>query len=128
MATAETKIHVSEFTNEPFLDFAKPENRAGMEAALKKVAGEFGKEYPMYIGGKQVFTTAKMMSVNPSHPTQVIAVFQSASAEQANEAVELANKAFGSWKRVPAEQRAECLFRIAKILRERRHEMNAIIC
>jgi 1-pyrroline-5-carboxylate dehydrogenase len=128
MATAETKIHVSEFTNEPFLDFSKPEIRAGIEAALKKVASEFGKEYPMYIGGKQVFTTAKTTSVNPSHPSQVIAMFQSATAEQANEAVELASTAFERWKRVPAEQRAECLFQIAKILRERRHEMNALIC
>jgi 1-pyrroline-5-carboxylate dehydrogenase len=128
MATAETKIHVGEFTNEPFLDFTKPENRAGMEAALQKVASEFGKEYPMYIGGKQVFTTAKTTSVNPSHPSQVIAAFQAASAEQAAQAVELAHKAFETWKRVPAEQRVECLFRIAKILRERRHEMNALIC
>jgi len=128
MATAETKVQVSEFTNEPFLDFSKAENRVPMEAALKKVASEFGKEYPMYIGGKQVFTTAKMSSVNPSHPSQVIAVFQSASAEQANEAIEAANRAFETWKRVPAERRVECLFRIAKILRERRHEMNAIIC
>jgi 1-pyrroline-5-carboxylate dehydrogenase len=110
------------------LDFSKAENRASMEAALKKVASEFGKEYPMYIGGKQVFTTAKMSSVNPSHPSQVIAVFQSASAEQANEAIEAANRVFESWKRVPAERRVECLFQIAKILRERRHEMNAIIC
>ena len=128
MATAEAKVHASEFANEAFLDFTKAENRAGMESALKKVASEFGKEYPMYIGGKQVFTTAKMSSVNPSHPSQVIAMFQSATTEQANEAVELASKAFESWKRVPAEQRVECLFRIAKILRERRHEVNAIIC
>jgi hypothetical protein len=35
MATAETKIHVSEFVNEPFLDFNRPENRAAMEVALK---------------------------------------------------------------------------------------------
>jgi 1-pyrroline-5-carboxylate dehydrogenase len=128
MATAETKIHVTEFTNEPFLDFTKPENRSAMEAALKKVASEFGKEYPMYIGGQRVVTTAKMSSTNPSHPSQVIAVFQSASAEQANQAVEAAHKAFESWKKVPAQQRAECLFRAAKILRERKFEMNALIC
>ena len=128
MATAEAKIQVAEFTNEPFLDFTRPENRTAMEAALKKVAAEFGKEYPMYIGGQKVVTTTKTSSVNPSHPSQVIAMFQSASAEQANQAVEAAYKAFDSWKRVPAEERAECLFRVAKILRERRFEMDALIC
>src|ERR1700687_5960052 len=128
MATAETKIQVSEFTNEPFIDFSKPENRSAMEAALKKMAAEFGKEYPMYIGGQKVVTTAKMSSVNPSHPSQVIAVFQSAGADLANQAIEAASKAFETWKRVPAEQRAECLFRVARILRERKFEMNALIC
>lgn len=128
MATAETRLQATEFKNEPFVDFSKAENHRAMEEALKKVASEFGKEYPMYIGGQKVVTTAKMSSTNPSHPSQVIGVFQSANAEMANQAVEAANKAFESWKRVPAEQRAECLFRTARILRERKFEMNALIC
>src|SRR5258708_40320061 len=49
MATAETKPQVSEFVNEPFIDFSRPENRKRMEEALKKVAAEFGREYPIYI-------------------------------------------------------------------------------
>src|SRR5260370_1059690 len=44
MATAEQIVHVSEFTNEPFIDFTKAENRGRMEEALKKVRGEFGRE------------------------------------------------------------------------------------
>jgi 1-pyrroline-5-carboxylate dehydrogenase len=128
MATAEARIQVSEFSNEPFVDFSKPENRKAMEDALKKVASEFGREYPMYIGGRKVTTASKRTSTNPSHPEQVIGVFQSATPEMATEAVEAASKAFESWKRVPAEQRAECLFRTAKILRERKFEMNALIC
>ena len=128
MATAEAKIHVSEFTNEPFVDFSQPENRKAMEDALKKVASEFGREYPMYIGGQKVITTEKRNSTNPSHPSQVIGIFQTATAEMAAQAIEAAHKAFDSWKRVPAEHRAECLFRTAKILRERKFEMNAWIC
>src|SRR5713226_6899322 len=127
MATAETKPHVSEFVNEPFIDFSRPENRKRMEEALKKVAGEFGREYPMYIGGHKVITTGKKTSTNPSHPSQVIGVFQSATADIANQAVESAAKAFETWKRVPAEQRVQCLFRAAQILRERKFEMNALI-
>src|SRR5256885_5799329 len=128
MATAETKLQVPEFTNEPFTDFSKPEKRKAMEEALKKVASEFGREYPMYIAGQKVITTEKRASTNPSHPSQVIGVFQSATAEMANQAVDAASKAFESWKRVPAEQRVQCLFRTAQILRERKAEMNALIC
>ncbi|MFI5093792.1 MAG: L-glutamate gamma-semialdehyde dehydrogenase [Candidatus Acidiferrum sp.] len=128
MATAEAKIRVSEFTNEPFIDFSKPENRKAMEDALKKVASEFGREYPMYIGGQKVITAEKRTSTNPSHPSQVIGIFQTATPEMAAQAVEAANKAFESWKRVPAEQRVQCLFRAAQILRDRKFEMNALIC
>src|ERR1700719_51554 len=127
MATAESKPHASEFVNEPFLDFSRPETRKRMEDALAKVAGEFGREYPMYIAGQKVITTEKKTSTNPSHPSQVIGVFQSASADQANQAVEAASKAFESWKRVPAEHRVQCLFRAAQMLRERKYEMNALI-
>src|ERR1700741_4073892 len=107
MATAETRLQKPEFVNEAFIDFRKAENRAAMEAALKKVAGEFGREYPMYIGGGSVTSAGKMTSTNPSHPSQVIGVFQKATAEQAKAAVEAAAKAFESWKRVPTEKRAE---------------------
>ena len=128
MATAEQKLHVSEFTNEPLVDFSKPENRRAMEEALKKVAGEFSREYPMYIGGKRVTTSEKRASTNPSHPSQAIGMFQVATAEMAKQAVEAAHKAFDSWKRVPTERRAECLFRAAKILRERKFEISALMC
>ncbi|HKT46101.1 MAG TPA: L-glutamate gamma-semialdehyde dehydrogenase [Candidatus Acidoferrales bacterium] len=128
MATTETRLKLGEFKNEPFVDFSKPENRRGMEDALKKVASEFGHEYPMYVGGQKVTTTKKMTSTNPSRPSQVLGVVQSASAEIANQAVEAAAKAFESWKRVPAEQRAEYLFRAAQIIRERKFEISAWIC
>src|SRR5262245_5415640 len=128
MATAEAKLHKTEFTNEPFVDFTKAENRAAMEAALKKVAGEFGREYPMYIGGQEVKTTEKIKSTNPSHPSQVVGVVQSASAEQARQAIESAHGYFDTWKKVPAEHRAAILFRAAGIIRQRKFALAALIC
>ena len=65
MATAESKLRVPEFVNEPFIDFSRLENRKAMEEALKKVAGEFSREYPMWIGGQKVTTTEKRTSTNP---------------------------------------------------------------
>jgi 1-pyrroline-5-carboxylate dehydrogenase len=128
MATAEAKAHLTQFTNEPFVDFSQPENKKAMEAALATAASEFGREYPMYIAGQKVFTTEKMMSTNPSRPSQVIGVFQKANADQASQAVEAAYAAFASWKRVPAEQRAEIIFRAAQLFRERKFEVSALIC
>jgi 1-pyrroline-5-carboxylate dehydrogenase len=128
MATAEAKLHVPEFTNEPFIDFSKPDNRKKMEEALKKVASEFGREYPMWIGGKKVITTGKRKSTNPSRPSQVIGVFQDASKEQAAEAIEAAHNYFNTWKKVPAEQRVRYIFKAAQLVRERKFELAALVC
>jgi 1-pyrroline-5-carboxylate dehydrogenase len=128
MATADAKLHVTEFTNEPFIDFSNPDNRKKMEEALKKVKADFGHEYTMWIGGKRVNTTGKRKSTNPSRPSEVIGVFQDASKEQAVEAIEAANKYFDAWKKVPAQERAKCLFKAAQIVRERKFELNALVC
>jgi 1-pyrroline-5-carboxylate dehydrogenase len=128
MATAEAKLHVPEFTNEPFIDFSNAENRKRMEEALKKVHSAFGQEYPMWIAGQKVITAVKKQSTNPSRPSEVIGVFQDASKEHAAQAVEAAHKYFDVWKKVPAETRAKCLFKAAQIVRERKFELNALVC
>jgi 1-pyrroline-5-carboxylate dehydrogenase len=128
MATAEPKLHLPEFTNEPYVDFSKAENRKKMEDALKKVASEFGREYPMWIGGQKVITSDKRNSTNPSRPSEIIGVFQHANAEMARQAVEAAHKYFDTWKKVPFQERAKCLFRAAQIVRERKFELSALVC
>src|SRR5215475_8957967 len=128
MATAEQKLHISEFTNEPFIDFSKPENRKRMEEALAKVKSEFGREYPIWLGGKKVTTADKRNSTNPSRPSEVIGVFQNANAEMAKQAIEAAHAYFDVWKKVPAAERVKCIFRAAQIVRERKFELNALVC
>jgi 1-pyrroline-5-carboxylate dehydrogenase len=128
MTSPATTPHRGEFQNEPFTDFSKPENRAAMEAALRQVEGMFGREYPLIIGGQKITATEKMKSYNPSHPEEVIGIFQKATVEMANQAVAAAAKAFEHWKGVPAEERVACLFRTADILRKRRFELDAWLC
>jgi 1-pyrroline-5-carboxylate dehydrogenase len=126
-ATVTTSIDRGEFTNEPFIDFSKPENRKAMEAALAQVRSQFGKEYPLVIGCKEITTTDKIRSTNPSRPSEVIAIFQKGTVEMANQAVEAAARAFEHWKRVPAEERVACVYRAADILRKRRFELDALL-
>ncbi|MBI4462863.1 MAG: aldehyde dehydrogenase family protein, partial [Acidobacteria bacterium] len=125
MATAPVKLQRGEFTNEPFTDFSKPENRKAMRAALETVRGQLGREYPLIIGGEKTHASEKIRSLNPSKPDQVVGIFQKGTAELAGRAVEAAHRAFESWKRVPAEERVECLFRAGDLLRRRKFEMAA---
>ena len=78
---------------------------------------QFGKEYPLTIGGQDVTTKEKLQSTNPSKPSEVIGIFQKATVEMANQAVEGAHRAFERWKKVPAEERVACLYRTAEMLR-----------
>ncbi len=110
------------FVNEPHLDFTRPENRRAMQHALEKIGRELGRECENAIAGRRVRTTAKLRSINPSHPEQVVGVFQSAGPEDAAPAVEAAQSAFESWKRTSAAQRAELLFRVAHSVRQHKFE------
>jgi len=116
-----------EFTNEPLTDFSKPENRAAIEAALEKVKGEFGREYPIVIGGERITGLKTFESINPSHKSQFIGRFQKGSPSHVEQAVEAATKAFETWKRAPVEQRAGLLLKAAELLRQRKHEFSAVM-
>ena len=128
MAMAETTIKRGEFVNEPLVDFSRPESRTAMEAALKKIASELGREYSLIIAGQEHQTSDKLRSINPSHADQVVGIFSKATAELANRAIEDAHRYFDVWKRVPAEERVEILFRTAEVLRRRKYEMSAWLC
>lgn len=116
---------LSEFRNEPFVDWNDPANVKAMRDALAQVRGQFGKTYPLLIGGREIFDGTKIASINPAKPDEVIGYVVQADAEQAAEAVAEADRAFQSWQYVPAERRAQYLFDAAEILRQRRFELNA---
>ena len=115
----------AEFRNEPFTDFSKEENAQAMRDALAKVREQLGREYPLVIGGERITSDSKLDSINPANRTQVVGRFNKATKELAGRAVEKAAEAFETWKYTPAEERAELLFRVAAIMRERKHELSA---
>src|SRR6185312_2740736 len=109
---------MSAFSNEPFTDFSKEENAQAMRAALEKVKGELGREYPLVIGGERIKTGNFLDSINPANRTQVVGRFNKATKELATRAVEEAAKAFETWKTTSAEDRAALLFKVAQTMRE----------
>ncbi|MGB8966026.1 MAG: L-glutamate gamma-semialdehyde dehydrogenase [Candidatus Cybelea sp.] len=118
---------VAPFKNEQVKSFSDPAEIAAMKAALSAVKADFGKEYPLVIGGRKVETAKKIRSLNPANPEDVVGLVSSASKEQANEAIEAAARAFESWKQVPMAERAACIFKAAGLLRERRFEYDALL-
>lgn len=115
----------NEFRNEPLTDFTKEENAVAMRRAIEKVKRELGREYPLVIGGERILTDGKFDSINPANRTQVVGRFQKATKELANRAVETAQETFKTWSATPAEERADLLFRVAGLMRQRKPELSA---
>ncbi|HEX9744414.1 MAG TPA: L-glutamate gamma-semialdehyde dehydrogenase [bacterium] len=113
------------YTVEPYEDFTIKENRDAMEAALKKVESELGRDYPLIINGKEVKTKEWITSYNPSDTSQVIGRVGKATRKDADAAMAAALKAFETWKNVPWEVRARYLIAIAKKMRARKMELSA---
>lgn len=116
---------LSEFKNEPLTDFSRPENKRAMDEALRKVVQEFGREYPLIIGGERMTGLKTFDSINPSHKDQLLGKFQKGTREHVERGVQAALRAFESWKRQPVDVRAGLLLETADLLRRRKHEFSA---
>ena len=123
--TAAPLIRSTPFTNEPYTDFSHADKAAQADAALRKVRAEFGREYDLLIAGEKRRSSDKLSSLNPAKPSEVVGLHQKGSEADAREAVERAAAYLPKWAAVPAENRAETLFRAAEILRDRKYEFDA---
>jgi len=124
----QTQKSLDEFKNEPFTDFSAAENAEAMCQAIEQVKGELGREYPIVINGEKIMLEKKFESINPAEKSQVVGRFSEADTDAenlVNRAIDAATEAFKSWQFISAAERAEYLFKAAKIVRERKHYFSA---
>jgi 1-pyrroline-5-carboxylate dehydrogenase len=115
------------FQNEPLTDFSNERQAAQLREALANVEAEFGREYPLVIGGKRYTTGDMLASPNPSNYDEVIGLVHKATVELADKAIEEATAAFKEWKNVAPEVRARYLLKAASLLRQRKAEFTALM-
>ena len=119
------------FRNEPMTDFTRPEKREAMRqglVALDQFLDEeaLGNEFPLLIGGAAVATEDRLESTSPNDVSIVLGHTGSADAGHANDAVEAARRAFGTWSATPARDRGDVLIRAAGIMRRDRFRLAAL--
>ena len=111
------------FRNEPLRDFAHASVRAQFNEALATVRSRLGMAYPLVIGGKEIETKERMLSVNPSRPKEVVGEVARATVEDAEAAIQAAEAAGPGWAGLPAAERAKYLFELAEQLRKWRDHL-----
>jgi 1-pyrroline-5-carboxylate dehydrogenase len=116
---------ISEFRNHPMNDFSKDENRKKMLEALKSVESQFGRVYPLYIGGKNVETGNLLKSFDPCNKEQIVGTFHKAGPKEVENAISAGWQAFKTWSQTSAEERASYLFKAAELMRQRQMDLNA---
>ena len=124
----QTQRTSDEFKNEPFTDYSIAENADAMREAIDKVRGELGREYPIIINGEKITLDTKFESINPAEKAQIVGRFSDADSDAENltaKAIDAATEAFKTWRNVKADERAEYLFKAAKIIRDRKHYYSA---
>lgn len=123
----QTQRSLDEFRNEPFTDYSLPENADAMRTAIAKVRSELGKEYPIVINGEKITLDHKVRSINPAKKFETVGVFSEGDSDTSlvEKAIESASAAFKIWKDVAPADRAEYLFKVADIMRQRKHELSA---
>ena len=111
------------FKKKPHLRFNAP---SGWKAPVKDL-GITNRN--LYVGGEWVDSSAGSSYEvrNPAHRYHVLAKVQAAGVEDAERAVSAATKAASSWAATPAPQRADILYRVHELMRERREEFARLI-
>ena len=111
------------FQNEPLSDFSHPEQAAAYRRALAGVRRRLGRYRPLVIGGREVDTEDRVVSLNPARPAEVVGTVAAAGPSQVDQAFDAAWRAFPGWAHLPATERAAAAVALAEALRRRRLEL-----
>lgn len=106
--------------------FNPPEElHKGFDKAVAKLKANLGREYGMFINGKDVFADDKFEDHSPVNTDWVLATLQKGNATHANMAIEAARKAFPEWSRTPWKKRVQLVRKACSIIEKRIFELGA---
>jgi RHH-type proline utilization regulon transcriptional repressor/proline dehydrogenase/delta 1-pyrroline-5-carboxylate dehydrogenase len=115
------------YSPEPLSMWHRRTARAGFAAELDRMQRVgCGIAVPAWIDGVARYTNKSIDSVDPAKPDRIVASSADCGSAEADEAVDVASRAFDSWRRTPADERAAVLFRTAQWFRAHRAELAAL--
>src|SRR5208337_587713 len=108
--------------------FADESLHPKFEAALKRFKPKLGSRYPMFIGGRKVWSGAgEFEHRSPIDTSIVVGRFQVGKREHAVDAITSAREGFEVWSSKPWQERVRVMEKYAKLVDERKFEIAVAI-
>ncbi len=121
-------IEITPFQNHPLTDFSDPAQAQAFDEALQRAEAAFPVVVRLWLDGEECEGgSGSFDSVDPAQLDRVVANSAKGSREDAVRAVVGASKAFPAWAAKSASERADYLFRAARLMRERQHDFSAMM-
>jgi 1-pyrroline-5-carboxylate dehydrogenase len=97
------------------------------DQAIDMVKKDFGKRYPMVIGGKEIYSDNQFQVRSPADTRIIIANFPMATKDDALHAIDSAKDAFSRWSQIPYQKRVEIFRECADTLSSDKFQLAAIM-
>ncbi len=113
------------FHNEALLDFAIEDVRHQIEKALQELTLQLPRSVRPVIDGKVLTSENIFKRPNPSNTSKIVSEVQMATVEMAEAAIQSAHKAYSTWKKVSANERAAILDKAADLMAQNKFKLMA---
>lgn len=97
------------------------------DSAVEEVRKDFGKSYPMIVGGKEIFSDNQFQVHSPADRNLVLANFPLASRDDTLRAIDTAKDAYPRWSLVPYEKRTQIFREVADVFSQEKFRLAAIM-
>lgn len=97
------------------------------EQVLAEVKAQLGQEHGMIINGEERLASEKFEDRSPSNTDQVLGLFQKGTAQDANDAIAAARKAFPAWSGLAWQERVRLVRKAADLIDQRTIEIGAVL-
>jgi 1-pyrroline-5-carboxylate dehydrogenase len=98
-----------------------------LDQAIERVKATFGKSYPLIVGGREVLAASEFDDRSPIDTRVLLGRFQSASRDQARQAIAAARAAFPAWSALPWQDRVARVKKVADAIRDHRWDIAALM-
>jgi 1-pyrroline-5-carboxylate dehydrogenase len=98
-----------------------------LDQAIERVKATFGKSYPLIVGGREVLAASEFDDRSPIDTRVLLGRFQSASRDQARQAIAAARAAFPAWSALPWQDRVARMKKVADAIRDHRWDIAALM-